>query len=95
MLNWLESLPPTVLDARPALWVRSALSSLFAGQTTGVEEKLQAAEDSLRSVEAVYAALDLGVNRAILGTLAIEQPDLLIDLLDDQRHIELVYRQIL
>jgi LuxR family maltose regulon positive regulatory protein len=52
MLDWLESLPTTVLDARPSLWVRSALSSLFAGQTTGVEEKLQAAEDSLRSVEA-------------------------------------------
>jgi len=52
MLDWLESLPTTVLDARPSLWVRSALSSLFAGQTTGVAEKLQAAEDSLRSVEA-------------------------------------------
>lgn len=52
MLNWLESLPTSVLDARPSLWVRSALSSLFAGQTTGVEEKLQAAEDCLRSVEA-------------------------------------------
>jgi LuxR family maltose regulon positive regulatory protein len=52
MLDWLESLPTPVLDARPSLWVRSALSSLFAGQTTGVEEKLQAAEDSLRSVEA-------------------------------------------
>jgi LuxR family transcriptional regulator, maltose regulon positive regulatory protein len=52
MLDWLESLPTTVLDAKPSLWVRSALSSLFAGQTTGVEEKLQAAEDSLRSVEA-------------------------------------------
>ena len=52
MLDWLESLPTTVLDAKPSLWVRSALSSLFSGQTTGVEEKLQAAEDSLRSVEA-------------------------------------------
>jgi LuxR family transcriptional regulator, maltose regulon positive regulatory protein len=52
MLGWLESLPSAVLDARPSLWVRSALSSLFAGQTTGVEEKLQAAEDSLRSADA-------------------------------------------
>jgi LuxR family maltose regulon positive regulatory protein len=52
MLGWLELLPKTVLDARPSLWVRSALSSLFMGQTTGVEVKLQAAEDSLQSVEA-------------------------------------------
>jgi LuxR family transcriptional regulator, maltose regulon positive regulatory protein len=52
MLVWLESLPKTALDARPSLWVRSALSSLFAGQTTGVEEKLQAAEDSLQTAEA-------------------------------------------
>lgn len=31
----------------------------------------------LRSLEAVAAAFDLGVDRAILGTLVIEQPDLL------------------
>ena len=52
MLDWLESLPTTVLDSRPSLWVRSALSSLFTGQTTGVEEKLQAAEDALQGVKA-------------------------------------------
>ena len=44
ILDWLASLPTTVLDARPLLWVRSATLSLVAGQTTGVEEKLQAAE---------------------------------------------------
>ena len=35
-----------MLDARPWLWVRSATLALMAGQTTGVEEKLQAAESS-------------------------------------------------
>ena len=44
ILDWLASMPNTVLDARPSLWVRSAMLSLVAGQTTGVEEKLQAAE---------------------------------------------------
>ena len=44
VLDWLESLPTTVLDARPSLWVTYASVSLVAGQTTGVEEKLQAAE---------------------------------------------------
>ena len=41
----------TVLDARPRLWVRSATLALMAGQTAGVEEKLQAAERALRDVE--------------------------------------------
>ena len=51
VLDWLESLPKTVLDARPWLWVRSATSALMAGQTTGVEEKLQAAEGAMQDAE--------------------------------------------
>ena len=47
ILAWLASLPKSVLDARPLLWVRSATMALTAGQTTGVEEKLQAAEEAL------------------------------------------------
>ena len=47
IINWLDSLPKTALDARPWLWVRSGTSLLMAGQTTGVEEKLQAAEAAL------------------------------------------------
>src|SRR6266702_5669600 len=44
VLHWLKSLPKTVLDARPWLWARYASLLLVNGQTTGVEEKLQAAE---------------------------------------------------
>jgi len=40
VLNWLESLPTTVLDARPSLWVTYASTLVFAGQGSGVEEKL-------------------------------------------------------
>src|SRR6266567_4845014 len=40
LLAWLESLPTTVLNARPSLWVRYASLLLVNGQTTGVEEKL-------------------------------------------------------
>ena len=47
ILNWLASLSTTVLDARPQLRVHAALLSLATGQTTGVEEKLQAAEAAL------------------------------------------------
>src|SRR5437667_7952634 len=51
LLAWLESLPTTVLDARPSLWVRYASLLLINGQTTGVEEKLQAAEAALQGAE--------------------------------------------
>ena len=51
ILEWLASLPKSVLDARPLLWVRSATMALMAGQTTGVEEKLQAAEDALQNAD--------------------------------------------
>ena len=33
VLDWLESLPTTVLDARPALWVTYASVLLVTGQT--------------------------------------------------------------
>jgi LuxR family maltose regulon positive regulatory protein len=47
ILDWLASLPNTVLDARPWLWWRYASLLLVSGHTTGVEEKLQAAEAAL------------------------------------------------
>ncbi len=47
ILNWLESLPATVLDARPSLWVIYASALLSVGQHTAVEQKLQAAEAAL------------------------------------------------
>ncbi len=52
ILNWLASLPTTVLNARPALWWRYASLLLVNGQTTGVEEKLDAAEAALQDTEA-------------------------------------------
>jgi len=51
ILDWLESLPTTVLNARPSLWARYASLLLVNGQTTGVEEKLQAAEAALQGTE--------------------------------------------
>jgi LuxR family maltose regulon positive regulatory protein len=64
VLDWLASLPKPVLDARPMLWVKSATLSLVAGQTTGVEERLQAAENALRNIE-----LD-EKNRDLIGQIA-------------------------
>ncbi|MGB8645908.1 MAG: LuxR C-terminal-related transcriptional regulator [Anaerolineae bacterium] len=51
ILDWLESLPVTALNAKPWLWWRHASLLLVNGQTTGVEEKLQAAETALRGAE--------------------------------------------
>ena len=59
VLDWLDSLPKTVLDARAGLRVRSAMLALMAGQTTVVEEKWQAAENALRGVELDEKTRDL------------------------------------
>jgi LuxR family maltose regulon positive regulatory protein len=76
VLDWLNSLPKAVLDARPWLWVRSATSALMSGQTTGVEEKLQAAEAALAAAMP-NADLDdktrdlIGQIAAVRATLAL------------------------
>ncbi|MCW5880949.1 MAG: LuxR family transcriptional regulator [Anaerolineae bacterium] len=64
ILNWLSSLPKSVLDARPALWWLYASLLLVNGQTTGVEEKLQAALAAVGDV-----ATDAG-SRALVGRIA-------------------------
>jgi len=51
IINWLASLPKAVIDARPSLWARHAEMLLINGQTTGVEEKLQAAETALQGAD--------------------------------------------
>src|SRR5438132_1734080 len=52
VLNWLESLPTTILDARPSLWVTYASALTMTGQPKSlVEEKLQAAEAALQEAE--------------------------------------------
>ena len=72
VFDWLDSLPRTVLDARPWLWVRSAMVALNAGRTTGVEEKLQAAEEALRNVDLDDKTRDLiGQIAAVRSTLAL------------------------
>ncbi len=50
ILDWLASLPKAVLDTRPSLWVRYARLSMVTGQSTGTEEKLQAAEAAIQNI---------------------------------------------
>lgn len=72
ILNWLSSLPEAVMNAKPVLWWRHAALLLVNGQTTGVEEKLDAAEKALEGVERDAATRNLiGRIAAARATLAL------------------------
>jgi LuxR family maltose regulon positive regulatory protein len=74
VLNWLDSLRTTVLDARPSLWVIYASALLMVGQLTRVEQKLQAAEVAIKGVEPDDSIHDLiGHIASIRATLAVSQ----------------------
>lgn len=51
ILNWLESLPESVLNAKPSLWIWSALASTYNGFSSGIEEKLFSAEKALEGYD--------------------------------------------
>ena len=93
VLNWLESLPTTVLDARPSLWVMYASALLVIGQTTGVEQKLQAAEAALQGAEPDDKTRDLvGHIAAIRATLAVSSaPDVETIIAQSRRALEYLH----
>jgi len=74
VLNWLESLPTSVLDARPSLWTAFASTLSVTGQTTRVEPALQSAESALEGAEQDDKTRDLiGRIAAIRATVAATQ----------------------
>ena len=75
VLNWLASLPATVLERRPALWVAYLTMVTFAGTTTSVvEQKLQAAEAALHGAESGDTTRNLfGHIAALRAMVAIPQ----------------------
>ncbi len=75
ILSWLESLPTTLLDARPALWWKQASLLLVIGQTTGVEEKLLATEAALAATALPGAELD-DTTRNLIGKIAVARATL-------------------
>jgi LuxR family maltose regulon positive regulatory protein len=82
ILNWLESLPKEVKDARPALWWRHAAMLLINGQTLGVEENLQAAEASLANI--LQRAEPDGKTRNLIGQIAAASATLALTRYDVQ-----------
>jgi LuxR family maltose regulon positive regulatory protein len=85
-LNWLGSLPREVLDGRPSLWVSYASVLLFIGQTTDVEEKLQAAEAAIG--ESVSEA------RTLAGELDEATRDLIGRIADTRANLAVGHRQL-
>ncbi|WP_314586826.1 LuxR C-terminal-related transcriptional regulator [Paenibacillus terrigena] len=74
VLHWLSGLPRETLDTVPSLWVMYASSLLLVGQTLGVEQKLQAAEQALQGAVQDEKTLDLiGHIASIRATLAVSK----------------------
>jgi LuxR family maltose regulon positive regulatory protein len=92
ILDWLASLPKRVLDTRPSLWVRYARLSMVTGQTTGVEEKLQAAEAALQGAELDDKTRDLiGRIAAVRANLAWTQYQIETIIAQSRRALEYLH----
>jgi LuxR family maltose regulon positive regulatory protein len=90
--NWLESLPATVLDARPSLWVAYASALMTTGQTTAVEQRLQAAETALQGTEPDDRTRDLvGRIASMRATLAVMQHDAETIIVQSRRALEYLH----
>jgi LuxR family maltose regulon positive regulatory protein len=89
VLNWLESLPAAVLNARPSLWVTYASALMMTGQHTAVEQKLQAAEAALQATESDDKTRDLvGYIASMRATVAVIQHDVETLLAQSRRALE-------
>ncbi|MGH2495468.1 MAG: LuxR C-terminal-related transcriptional regulator [Ktedonobacteraceae bacterium] len=92
VLNWLELLPRTVLDARPSLWIMYAWALMYAGQITAVEQKLQAAEAALQGIAPDDSTQDLvGRIASMRATLAVMQHDVETIITQSRRALEYLY----
>jgi len=92
VLNWLSSLPAAELNARPSLWVMYASALSMTGQTSGVEEKLQAAEEALQGAEPDDKTRNLvGHIAAIRALLAAVQYEVETTIAQSQRALEYLH----
>jgi LuxR family maltose regulon positive regulatory protein len=92
VLNWLSSLPTSVLDARPSLWTSYASVLLVTGQLTRVEQTLQAAETALQGEPLDDKTRDLvGRIAAIRATAATSQGQVEIIIAQSRRALEYLH----
>jgi LuxR family transcriptional regulator, maltose regulon positive regulatory protein len=92
VLSWLESLSTAELNARPSLWVVYASAALFAGQTSAIEPKLQAAEAALQGAASDDKTHDLiGRIASMRATSAVMQHDVDTILAQSRRALEYLH----
>ncbi|MCA0353732.1 MAG: LuxR C-terminal-related transcriptional regulator [Chloroflexi bacterium] len=72
LLDWLATVPKSVFEQQPSLWWRHASLMLMLGQTSGVAEKLDAAEAALQS------SPDDHQTRNLIGQIAASRAILLL-----------------
>jgi LuxR family transcriptional regulator, maltose regulon positive regulatory protein len=90
VLHWLASLPKTIMDARPSLWVMYASALSMSGQLTNVEPKLQAAEAALQDANPDTVTRNLiGHIAAIRAMMAATQYQ--VEIIIDQSRRALEY----
>ena len=75
ILNWLESLPTSLLDRKPTFWWKQASLTLAMGQTDGVEEKLQATEAAIVATTLPGSEQD-DSTRNLIGKIAVARANL-------------------
>lgn len=97
ILDWLVTLPNTVLNSHPSLWCKQAEMLLLSGQITQVEEKLQACEAAISAKVPQAAGLDnvtrnlIGKISAIRSNLAVGQLNTEIILVQANRALEFLH----
>jgi LuxR family transcriptional regulator, maltose regulon positive regulatory protein len=92
VLSWLKSLPKTVLDASPSLWVMYASALSMTGHLSDVEAKLQAAEAVLEGAEPDDTTRNLvGHIAAIRAWLAAAQDQVENSITQSRRALEYLH----
>jgi len=94
VIDWLISLPDAVKDAQPKLWVKSATIALVAGQTTGVEERLQSAETALAAQTDRQNGVLNEETRDLIGQIACARATLALTHYDPDNMIIQAHRAI-
>ena len=92
VLNWLQSLPGAVLNARPSLLMTYASTLMMTGQPSAVEQQLQAVEAVLQGSELDDKTRDLvGRIASMRATVAVIQHDVEALLVQSRRALEYLH----
>ncbi len=93
ILNWLESLPTSVLNANPALWWKQAAMMLSNYQMIGVEEKLQATEAAFALKIPPNTEMDEW-SRNLVGKIAVARAELAANLYQSEASLAYANRAL-